>query len=336
VRFGVSLIGDDTPTWQDHLHAVDTSGFWALGIGDSQSIYPDAYVRMTLAASATSSVRLATWVSNPVTRHPAVSAGAMATLQDVSGGRIVFGIGTGDSALANIGRGPSSLTTLENYVHAVRGLLADGHATWAGRPASLTVPGGPVPIYIAGSGPRTLRLAGRIGDGVIVGTGVEPEVADDALEAIAAGAADSGRGLDDLDVWWLLMANLADDDATAVGEIRNSLVTYANLAFRLTLHGKRLPAEHEAAIRRIHQEYRPLEHARFGPSHHADLADSLGLTPYLRERFALCGTPADFLARARTLGERGCRNLWLTVRVPDKARFLRLWNDEVQPHLATL
>ncbi len=139
--------------------------------------------------------------------------------------------------------------------------------------------------------------------------------------------------MEDIDVWWLLMTNLAEDDEVALAEIENSLITYLNLAFRFTTEGKHLPPEYVDAVRRVHAEYRAMEHAKFGESHHTRLARELGVTGYLRERFSLCGTPEGFVEQAKKLRANGVTKIWLSMRAADKPRFLRLWNDGVRPAL---
>ncbi|MEK7872487.1 MAG: LLM class flavin-dependent oxidoreductase [Chloroflexota bacterium] len=330
--FGVLFAGDNLPEWREYIKVADTCGFWGLGIGDSQSIYPDVYVRMTIAAMTTQNLRLGTWVTNPLTRHPAVTAGAIASVDQVSGQRAFLGIGTGDSAVFNLSLKPSTVAYLEDYIRAVNEMQARGETQWQGKTIKLSIAKRRVPVYVAASGPRTLRMAGRVADGVIIGTGVLPEVVEDSLAELRAGAQEAGRRVEDIDVWWLVMGNLAEDDATALNDIKNSLVTYANLAFRFTTEGKRLPPEYEPAVRRIHAEYNAMEHAKFGPSHHANLCDELGLTPYLRKRFSVCGSPKEFIRHAEEAHAAGAHKLWLSIRVADKSRFLRLWNTQVRPH----
>jgi len=334
--FSVLFAGDALPQWREYAVAADDSGFWGLGIGDSQSIYPDVYVRCAIAALETVNLHFGPWVTNSVTRHPAVTAGAISTVDQLSGGRAVLGIGTGDSALANLGLKPTSLRGLEEYVATVNALLTTGRAVWRSDAVQLDIGqlGRPkVPVYVAASGPRTLQLAGRIADGVVIGTGVLPEVAADALAHLRSGAEQAGRSVDNIDVWWLLMTNLAEDDGTALAEIENSLITYMNLAFRFTTEGKHLPAEFVAAVQTVHAEYRAMEHAKFGEGHHTRLARELGVTPYLRERFSLPGTPDGFVQRAQRLRAVGIDKIWLSMRAADKGRFLRLWNEAVRPAL---
>ncbi len=90
----------------DHARLVEEGGWHGIGIFDSQNLGGDTYVAMALAASATERLELSTDVTNPLTRHPAVTAGAIASVQEISGGRAVLGIGRGDSALAYVGHAP--------------------------------------------------------------------------------------------------------------------------------------------------------------------------------------------------------------------------------------
>ena len=332
--YSVTLTGDSLEEFLPLVPMAEAAGFQRLGIADTQSLTHDVYMKLTLAALHSSRILLHTGVTNPVTRHPTVTAGAIATLNEISHGRAVLGIGTGDSALYNIGMRPARVEDLRDYIVAVRELLERHETAYQGKKLRLTWNKGRVPIYVAASGPKTLRMAGAVGDGVIVGTGVLPEVVADAWEHIAAGAKSAGRRLEDIDVWWLVMGGLSEDAAEALEVVKYSLTTYANLAFRFTTAGKHLPKEFESAVRRIHQEYRPQEHVHPGEDKfHSRLADETGFTQYLASRFAVAGTPKQFADQARRARAAGAKQLWFPIRYPNKARFFRLWTERVAPLL---
>lgn len=334
LEFGVVLSGDTHAAWESALEPTDRSGFWGLGMGDSPSLYPDTYVRCSVAALLTSNVRVGPWVTNPVTRHPAVTAGAIASVDQVSGGRAFLGIGSGDSAVRNIELPPARLADFEAYVHAVRGLLETGEAIWRGRRCRLQIGQRGVPIIVAAAGPKTLELGGRVGDGVVVVGGLDPHTMDRAREAIDRGARSVGRTIDDVHVWWLVLANLAEDDATALREMRNSLATFAHLSIRSREVIASLPQDVRDRVLEVRDRYRPIEHGAFGDTHNARLTDELGVTEFLAHRFALVGSPPTVRARLREIQELGADRLWLALRVPDKQRILRLWRDEVLPDIA--
>src|SRR5688572_17577953 len=173
LRYGVLLAGENLESWRQNLELIRAGGFWGVGMGDSQSLYPDPYVLGAIAAVEAEGLHVGPWVSNPITRHPAVTARALHSLDVLSGGRAFLGIGIGDSAVRNLGLQPARLDQLEEYVTSVRGMLAEGESSWRGSALKFVESPRRVPIYIAASGPRTLRLAGRVADGVIVGAGLE-------------------------------------------------------------------------------------------------------------------------------------------------------------------
>ena len=101
----------------------EAAGLAGMVVWDAQSSDGDCYVSLAAAAMATTSLKLGTGVTNPVTRHPAVTASAIASLQAISNGRAVLGIGRGDASLAHIGRAPASVETLSRYTQLVQRYL---------------------------------------------------------------------------------------------------------------------------------------------------------------------------------------------------------------------
>ena len=333
-NFSITLTGDDLPEFLRLVPMADRLGFKCLGVGDCPSLYHDVYVKASLAAQQTRSIRIGPYVTNPVTRHPSVTAGAAATLDEVSGGRAFLGIGGGDSALYNIGLKGASVAQIEEYVATVRKLYQQHEVDFQGRNVRLAWTKRAVPVYMAASGPKGLRAAGRSADGVIVGTGVLPEVVSDALSHIEAGAKEAGRKLADLDIWWLLMGSLDESPDKALEDIKHSLTTYANLAFRFSMEGKHLPPQFHDAVRKIHAEYRSKDHVTGrAAGEHARIADDTGLTRYLASRFSLSGSPAQVLERIAQANKAGAQQLWITLRFPGKERFFRWWEKGVLPSL---
>src|SRR5947208_8998046 len=146
MRFATGTTVKDYAWYHEWLRVAEDAGFSMLTTGDSQSLWADPFVTMAVAAERTTSPRIGVTVSNPMTRHPAVVASALVALQDLSGGRIVFGLSSGDSALRNIGLRPARLTELEEYGRAVKGLCAGETVSYQGR--ELTMPWGRAPISL--------------------------------------------------------------------------------------------------------------------------------------------------------------------------------------------
>jgi 5,10-methylenetetrahydromethanopterin reductase len=328
--FAITFSGDGDDEWREYVDIAEQSGFQALGVGDSQSIYPDVYVRLTVAALRTSRMRIGAWVTNPVTRHPAVTYSAIRSVDSISGGRAFLGIGTGFSSLATLGVSPARLDDLEEYVSVVRGLQTHGEARWRGATIKAEPYGRRIPVYVAATGPKALQLAGRIGDGVIMLNGVTPEVVEDSLAQLRRGAESAGRSVEEIEAWWAVAANLAEDDATALAEMSGTLATFANVAFS---SGQKAPPEYAEAMQALRAQYEMMKHGSHGPSRQEALVRDLGLLPYFAQRFALCGGPDTFVQMALAARRAGARRLWLTMRTAQKLRFLRLWGEAVRSRL---
>ena len=329
MRFGVTLVPDDTRALGPLTRVLEETGYDLLGIGDSQSVFREVYVSLTVCALASTRLRLGPTVTNPITRHPAVTASAIASLDEVSGGRAFLGVGSGDSAIYNLGQRLTPLDTLRRTLVTLKALLRGERVDFEGRSIHTQWIKRPVPLWIAAEGPRTLELAGELCDGVIVGTGLTPEVITDSLACLERGALKSGRRLADLDVWWFAKSNIASSRKQAVGDIKMALAASANHAFRATLEGKHVPERYREAIRELQRRYAFHQHEHLGPTANAALTDELGLTDYLAERFAIAGAPDDCAAQVEGLRRQGVSQILITAFVPDRMRFIHEFADAV-------
>src|SRR5579875_253482 len=115
IRIGTGTTVKDYNWYRRWLDVGEAAGFELLSTGDSQSLWGDPFVSLAVAAQVTARPRLGVVVSNPRTRHPAVAASALVALQQLSGGRMFFGVSSGDSALRNIGVRPATLAELESF-----------------------------------------------------------------------------------------------------------------------------------------------------------------------------------------------------------------------------
>ena len=176
VGFGVTLLPNALPEFLSWCRTAEESGFDTIGVGDSQSLYREAFLAAALCAQETTRVKFGPRVINPMTRHPAIAASGAATLQEIAPGRAVLGIGSGDSSVHNAGVRPARMAEMREYVDAIRGMLTKGQAQYQGETTKFTWGPADVPLYVAASGPKTLELAGEIADGVIIQTGLLPEV----------------------------------------------------------------------------------------------------------------------------------------------------------------
>jgi 5,10-methylenetetrahydromethanopterin reductase len=158
----------------------------------------DPYVFLAAAAASTSRIRLGPLLETPALRPPAVAAGSIATVDQVSDGRALLVYGIGDTAVRWLGRRPATVAELEAATRTARALLAGERIdVGAAEPAWLRH-ARPVPVWLAAGGPRTLRMAGRVADGVFVRVGTHPANLTAAVDAVRAGAAEVGRDPDEV------------------------------------------------------------------------------------------------------------------------------------------
>jgi 5,10-methylenetetrahydromethanopterin reductase len=326
LSFGISFAPNHPREVSEWCRASEEAGFERIGMVDSQAIYRELYISCVAGTQATKSIQLGPRVTNALTRHPTVTASALLTLNELAPGRVFAGLGTGDSAVFNIGLKPVKLAALGEFTACLRALLRGESTNYQGHELKLTWGKADIPIYIAGHGPKTLELAGEYADGVIVGTGVGEDVVRHAHASIGAGAARAGRKLDDLDVWWALSAYIGNSRDEALSVIRMLLAAKANHLARFPEQNKQVPPEYKDILERIHKGYNYLEHQKPGAgTTNAALVRESGLESYLADRYAIVGTADDCLATLKRMAGYGVKKIWLNVHFDDKLGFISRW-----------
>jgi 5,10-methylenetetrahydromethanopterin reductase len=176
MRVGIGCLPTDFVEYRDWVRAAEAFGFDRLGTGDSTTLWADPFVALGFAATQTTSIELTVTGTNPVTRHPVASAGAIESVQILSGGRCSYALGSGDSSVANISHARSSLAEVEEYGRAVRDLCAGRVASYRGAELHMRWATQPVPVLLCAEGPKTQVLAGQFADGAVLYNGITEEV----------------------------------------------------------------------------------------------------------------------------------------------------------------
>jgi 5,10-methylenetetrahydromethanopterin reductase len=329
MRFGTVGFYDDLHAYLDWLALAERLGFDLACYGDTQNLMADMFVGLTAAAMSTSRIRLASTVSNPVTRHPAVMASGIAGVQKLANGRFSFGIATGDSALKTIGEKPARVADFEAYCRVLRGLCRGEEVEWRGHRFGFQWNAPRVPIWVAAEGPRMMDLAGRIADGVIFGNGVTEDVVRDNIARVHAGARAAGRDPAAIEMWFFVKPYFADSEEAAWREVAWTLSASANHAFRHSMAGKFVPSELQPGLQRMMDGYHSHEHNRAGHgSHNAALVEQNGLLEFLGRRFLVAGPPDAIAARLREIASWGATNMIFPAVYGDKMAYTkRLWNE---------
>ena len=166
----------------------ESVGFDYLWLFDSHVLWREPYALLALIAEHTERLRLGTCVTNPGTREPSVTASALATLDEISGGRMDLGIGRGDSARRVLGKPPITLAHTEEAIHVIRDLVEGRPVTYEGTELQLAWTGKwKLPVWVAGYGPMALAMTGRVADGVIL------QLADPGPDPLVRGPGPRGR-----------------------------------------------------------------------------------------------------------------------------------------------
>jgi alkanesulfonate monooxygenase SsuD/methylene tetrahydromethanopterin reductase-like flavin-dependent oxidoreductase (luciferase family) len=178
-----------------------------------------------------------------------------------------------------------------------------------------------------------LHLGGRIGDGVIAGTGLLPEVIRDTLARIHAGARAEGRDPASVDVWFTTRTSLHPDRERAIEDVKPSVSSILNHSMRFGLDDKSVPDDLRAKVQAYVDGYELYDHVLHGGRNPRRM-EELGLTDYALRRFALAGNPGDWIARIEELAEAGARKLWVGLGGGDlgsQVRTMRLLAAEIMP-----
>jgi 5,10-methylenetetrahydromethanopterin reductase len=171
----------------------------------------DPYVHLSFAAVQTERIGLGPLIETPMMRHPAVIASSIATVAALAPGRTLLGYGVGDTAVRLLGKRPATVAELEAATVLTRQLLAGEEVeVQAARPARLQH-AVPVPVWIAAGGPRTLRMAGRVADGVFIRVGRHIANLRTAIEAVRTGAVEAGRHPDEVKIGVIFHTILTDN-----------------------------------------------------------------------------------------------------------------------------
>ena len=260
----------------------------------------DVFGVLAAIALATTELRLGPGVTNPYSRHPALIATAIATLDELSGGRAVLGLGAGGTNHRALGvHREAPVAGLSEAIELIHGLLAGREMTLAGRVVraqearlDFTPLRASIPIYLGARGPRMLELAGARADGVIVGNVASPEGWRYAFERIAAGAARAGRKVETIRLTAWVYCSIADEPQAALDAIRPMVATsLATSRAVLAALGLELPTDY----------VREMDARGWSLEREAVTAAGAAIPEETLRWFGLAGTVAECAASLREL-----------------------------------
>jgi 5,10-methylenetetrahydromethanopterin reductase len=309
---------------------ADRYGYAMIGIADTPGNAMDPWMAATLVARACRHPRIAVCVTNLLTRHPAVSAAAIASLDVISGGRALLGIGAGHSGTRNLGLAKSTAQEIAEGTAFIKTLLTGAPAKLGTASAHLPWIKRAPPVFIAGSHRRTLEVAGRLADGAFVNFGLGAGNISVSERPVATGAKAAERAPDDVEIWQIAALDCNEDRDVARNKIGAMLAFLAGYVIgNRNLAARGVPGSLHAPLIELHRRYSTRPGA-------ADikLVQELGLFDYLSQRLSICGDPDDCLKQALAAKAAGAKQLMLTVSLAsDPVRTVELFGEHVLPRL---
>jgi probable F420-dependent oxidoreductase len=326
-EFAITFKADMPPARIVNLtRQAEAAGFaygWSF---DSHILWQDPYPLLTLMAVNTERMQLGTCVTNPVVRDATVTASLLATLNRISGGRMNIGIGRGDSSRRVMGKKPTTLARLEETVGLIRHLTAGQQVVYQGQPLQMPwANAGVPPVWVAGYGPKALRCAGRIADGIILQF-ADVHLIKWCLGFVREGAEAAGRDFSQIRVMSATAVWVADDLAKAREQVRWFPALVSNHVMDLISRYKAedLPEELTAYVRG-RKGYNYLHHAEVGSSNADFVSDDIV------DRYCLVGPVAAHLERLRELQEAGVTQFNIYLMSGDEEATLEVYGRDIIP-----
>jgi probable F420-dependent oxidoreductase len=329
VSFGVTFMLDPPVSrvveWS---RLAEEQGFDYVWAWDSHVLWQEFFTVFALIAANTQRVRMGPCVTNPATRDVTVTASALATLQEVSGGRMDMGMGRGDSARRVIGKTPVTVDQAERGSRIIKDLAEGREVDYDGTKLQLKwSEGHPLPVWMAAYGPKALRACGRVADGLIMQL-ADPYILEWSLQYVRQGAEEAGRRFEDIKIQVAAPGYITEDPASAREQVRWFPALVSNHVVDLVKRYSTtdLPQELTDYIKaREHYDYS--DHGRTGADHAEFVTDEVV------DRFCVIGTPERVTEKLRELEALGMDqfNIYSMVEDPGPEGIIRDFGRQVIP-----
>jgi probable F420-dependent oxidoreductase len=330
LSFGVTVLPDPPATRLVELMVLaEKQGFEIGWTYDSHVLWQDSFPLLTLAIQATSTMRFGHLVTNPGTRDPTVLASLYATLHDISDGRMVMGIGRGDSAVRYIGRQPVKVAQFEEALRMIKPFMNGDEVHWNDKDLHLKWVRPELPeieMWVAGYGPKALAVAGRVGDGVIIQL-ADPEIIQWIMATARAAAEEAGRDPDALKCIVCAPSHVGpieegrEETRWFPAMVSNHVM---DLIERYGADGSVIPhALTDFVQARKFYDYD--EHSRVGAAHGAFVTDEIC------DRFSVLGDVAQITAKLRELEAIGVDHFSVYLMTHRQESTLEAYGKEIIP-----
>ncbi len=286
----------------------------------------NVYSFLTAIARETSQIQLGPGVTNPYLIHPAVTASAIASIDEISGGRAILGISAGDkTVLSSLGIGfDRPLTTVSESVEIIKGLLNGERVNFEGKIFKLKgaklnfKPKRKIPIYLGAQGPEMLKLASKISDGVLINAS-HPSDMDFAISCIKKGAEEVGRKLEEIDITAYTSFSVSDTEINAKNAARPVV------AFIVASSPSKVLEKHEISDEEALKIRNAIASGKIGDA-------IAGVNDKMLDAFSICGTPNSCIERINKISKIGVTQLVVGSPIgPEPSDSIEMIRREIIP-----
>jgi probable F420-dependent oxidoreductase len=333
LSFGVTVLPDPPATrFLELIRLAESHGFEYGWTYDSHILWQESYATLALAADRTERIRLGHFVTNPGIRDPTVTASWYATMQDLSGGRMVMGIGRGDSSRRVVGLQPVKVAEFERRCRMLKDLMNGRKVEWNEKELELTwarrdLP--EIPMWVAGYGPKALAVAGRVGDGVIIQL-ADPVIIQWIMDTARRAAEEAGRDPSELKCIVGAPSHISDDIADARAQVRWFPAMVSNHVMDL-IEKYGWESEIPAALTdyvKARKFYDYKDHSRVGAAHGEFVTDEIC------DRFCVLGNAEQATAKLKELEAVGVDQFNIYLMTHGQEETLKTYGDDIIPQFA--
>jgi probable F420-dependent oxidoreductase len=330
LSFGVTVLPDPPYARMIELmQFAEGQGFEYAWTYDSHILWQESYATLALAADRTERIKLGHFVTNPGIRDPTITASWYATMQDISNGRMVMGIGRGDSSRRVVGLQPVKVAEFESRCRMIKDLMNGRAVEWNGKDLKLEwarTEHGEIPMWIAGYGPKALAVAGRVADGVIIQL-ADPQIIQWIMNTARAAAEEAGRDPSELKCIVGAPSHITDDIEAAREQVRWFPAMVSNHVMDL-IERYGWESEIPAALTdyvKARKFYDYKEHSRVGARHGEFVTDEIC------DRFCVLGTAEQATKKLKELESVGVDQFNVYLMTHSQEETLEAYGEEIIP-----
>jgi probable F420-dependent oxidoreductase len=333
LTFGVTVLPDPpSARFFELIELAEQHGFEYAWTYDSHILWQESYATLPLAAARTNRIKLGHFVTNPGIRDPTIAASWYATMQDLSNGRMVMGIGRGDSSRRVVGLKPVRVAEFEARCQMIKDLMNGRKVDWNEKELELTwvrkeLP--EIPMWIAGYGPKALAVAGRVADGVIIQL-ADPVIIQWIMDVARKAAEEAGRDPAELKCIVGAPSHITDDLADARDQVRWFPAMVSNHVMDL-IEKYGWESDIPEALTdyvKARKFYDYKDHSRVGAAHGEFVTDEIC------DRFCVLGNVEQATEKLKELESVGVDQFNIYLMTHSQEETLAAYGDQIIPHFS--